>query len=51
MRSIYSVKKISIEWFVVTLVALLGVGCLYASHQMEEELAQKESVAIKRVAE
>ncbi|WP_268793972.1 MULTISPECIES: hypothetical protein [Rubritalea] len=39
--------KIGKEWFAVLLVALLGVGCLWASHKVKPRTAQHEVQPVK----
>jgi hypothetical protein len=35
-------KKLPTDWIIVTLVALIGVSCLIASHELNEEVASNQ---------
>lgn len=39
---VFTVMKIGKEWFMVLLVALLGVGCLWASQKVKPKTAKNE---------
>ncbi|MFC4993840.1 hypothetical protein [Rubritalea tangerina] len=42
--------KIPTDWIIVSVVAVLGIACLVASHKMNEEIVHNTKAAVQEVS-